>query len=67
MITLEAVMAWITLLPKVVDGGKNLFDVIKAVLVNNGIDHDTAALDAAILDADKRKAIADAEAKGTPA
>jgi hypothetical protein len=62
-VEIEAILSWVSLLPKLIDAGGAVYAEIKTILTDNGIDHDTTSLDAAIADADRRKSIADAEAK----
>jgi hypothetical protein len=65
---LTIALNWVTLGTAIFKKGQAAWDDIKAVLVKHGIEHDTEALDAAILDADRRKALAVQDAAGpTPA
>ena len=65
-ISFTAIVQWIGLLQQIVTGGTTVWDKIKAILVDHGIDADTAALDAVILDAAARKAQAQADATPPP-
>lgn len=60
---LSALMQWITLGQSVVDKGAAAMAAVKAAAAAHGIEQDTAALDAVILDAERRKAIAQHEAQ----
>lgn len=51
----NAVLNWITLGQQVVEKGASVMNQIRAVLAANGIEADTAALDAVIADAERRK------------
>lgn len=57
-----AVMAWLRILPQVVQAGVGVFAQIKGVLQDNGVDADTAELDRVIADAEARRQRAEAEA-----
>lgn len=61
--TLQAILQWITLLGQIEQKGSAAFAAVKQALANHGIEADTAALDAVIADAARRKALAEAEAR----
>lgn len=64
MITVAAIIQWIALGQQVFEKGSAVWSQIQAVLAANGIEADTAELDKVIIDAERRKAIAEAEANG---
>ena len=61
---LQEVLKWLALAQQIKAAGEGPWNQIKAVLAANGIEADTAALDVVIADADRRKALAEADAKG---
>lgn len=61
---LAAVLQWLDIAQQIEAKGEGVWTAIKAVLVDHGIEADTAALDAAIADAARRKALAEHEAAG---
>lgn len=61
-LTVPALLEWITLGEKLIDAGKGPFDAVMATVATHGITQDTAACEAVIIDAERRKAIAQAEA-----
>lgn len=63
MLTFAAIMQWITLGQQVFEKGASAFNAVKAALAANGIEADTAELDKVIADADRRKALAENEAR----
>lgn len=64
MITIAALIQWITIGEQVWQKGEGLWNQIKQVLADNGIDADTSKIDESIADADRRKGIAENEARG---
>lgn len=58
-----AVMQWIALGQQAIAKGAEVMAQIKGVLAANGIEADTAALDAVIADADRRKKLAEDDAR----
>lgn len=64
MLTVAAVIQWITIGQQVFAQGSGVWTQINAVLKANGIEADTAELDKVIIDAERRKAIAEAESRG---
>lgn len=62
--TIPALIEWIALGEKVIAAGKGPLSAVVAAAAAHGIAADTAQLDAVILDAERRKAIAAAEASG---
>lgn len=60
----KAIVAWIQLGQKVFQAGAPAWNSIKAALAQHGIETDTEELNAVIVDAERRRAIAEAEAKG---
>jgi hypothetical protein len=62
--TLDALFQWFSVFQKIVLAPSAVFTDIKRVLAAHGIEADTAALDAVIADASRRKAIAQREAAG---
>jgi hypothetical protein len=62
VITIAAIVAWIQIGQQVFEAGTDLWREIKDLLKDHGIDADNEALDAAILDAEARKARALADA-----
>jgi hypothetical protein len=63
-ISFAAALQWIQVGQKVIQAGAPVLAEIKATMARHGIEADTSALDAVIVDAARRKAIAEAEAKG---
>jgi hypothetical protein len=61
---LQAALKWLALAQQIIAAGSGPWNQIKAVLAAHGIEADTAALDEAIADAGRRKAQAEADAKG---
>lgn len=61
---LETAMKWLALGQQIVERGTLVWEQIKLVLSQHGIEADTVALDAVIADADRRKAQAEADARG---
>lgn len=61
--TLQAIFQWLALLQQLEQKGSAAFAAVKQVLATHGIEGDTAALDAVIADAARRKALAEAEAR----
>lgn len=61
---LQTALKWLALGQQVIAAGAGPWAEIKAVMAAHGIEADTAALDAVIADADRRKALAEADAKG---
>lgn len=51
----QAALNWLALGQQVFEKGAGVYAQIKAVLAANGIEADTAALDAVIADAERRK------------
>ena len=62
--TIPALLEWIALGEKLINTGMGAIDAVKAAAVARGVEQDTAALDAVILDAERRKGIAAGEAAG---
>lgn len=62
--TIPALLEWIALGEKLISTGTGAIDAVKAAAAARGVEQDTAALDAVILDAERRKAIAAGEAAG---
>ena len=60
----QAILQWIGVLQRIQASGGTAYAEIKGVLAAHGIEADTAALDAVIADASRRKAIAQREATG---
>ena len=60
---LAALFKWIELGQQIVQAGLPALAAVKAALAANGIEADTAALEAVIEDAEKRKAEAEASAQ----
>ncbi len=60
---LQTALKWLALGQQVFAAGAGPWSQIKDVLAANGIEADTAVLDAVIADADRRKALAEADAK----
>jgi hypothetical protein len=60
-----AIFQWIALGQKVMAGGSAVYASVKAALAAHGIEADTDQLDAVIADAEKRKAMAEAETQAT--
>jgi hypothetical protein len=65
-ITIAALTEWLALGEKVIKAGAGAMAAVKAAAASQGVEQDTAQLDAVILDAERRKALAEAEAAGTP-
>jgi hypothetical protein len=63
MLSFAAMMQWFNIGKAVFQAGLPVFQQIQGVLANNGIQADTDALEADMIDADRRKAIADREAQ----
>lgn len=59
-----AIIQWIGIGQQIIASGSGLYSQIMGILRANGIQADTSALDEVIADADRRKAIAEAEARG---
>ena len=62
MPTLLIALQWLQVGQQVIAAGAGVWSQIQAVLRSNGIEADTSALDEVIADAERRKAIALAEA-----
>jgi hypothetical protein len=62
--TIAAMIQWVGLARQVFAVGSGLWTDIKRVLADHGVAADTAELDAVAADADRRKALAEAEARG---
>lgn len=62
--TIPALMQWIALGEKVLDAGKGPLNAVIAAAAAHGVEQDTAQLNAVIVDGERRKAIAAAEASG---
>lgn len=60
ILSVAAILQWVGLIQQLAPRWAQF----KAFLAENGIAEDTAALDAVIIDAERRKAIAEAEAAG---
>lgn len=60
---LQSVLQWLAIGQQVVQAGAGVMAQIRSVLEANGIEADTAALDQVIADADRRRAIAEREAR----
>jgi hypothetical protein len=61
---LQTALAWLSLGQQVITAGEDVWNQIKGVLAANGIEADNAHLDAVIADAARRKAQAEADARG---
>ena len=61
---LQTAMAWLAFGQKVIEGGTAAWNAIKAAAAASGIETDNAALDAVIIDAERRKEIAKRDAAG---
>lgn len=61
---LAGAVQWLEILQQIASKGKSAWDRIKQALADEGIDADNEKLDAIILDAERRKTIAENEAKG---
>lgn len=61
---LETAMKWLALGQQIVQRGTAVWEQIKGVLAQHGIEADTVALDDVIADADRRKAQAERDAIG---
>ena len=64
MFSIDFILKWIGILPQIAQAGSAAVAAVKGALAAHGIEADTAELDAVALDADRRKAIAEAEAAG---
>jgi hypothetical protein len=64
VLSIAAIIQWITLGQQVFERGSAVWAQIQGVLKANGIEADTSELDKVIIDAERRKAIAEAEAEG---
>lgn len=64
MITIAAIIAWIEIGKQVFDQGREVWDKIKPILIDHGIDADNAELDAAFVDAEARRERARRDADG---
>lgn len=62
--SLTSLLQWFTLLQQIVDKGEEAWGPVKAILAAHGIEADTSALDDVIVDAARRKALAEREAAG---
>jgi hypothetical protein len=60
----KSIVAWIELGRKVMEVGVPAWQSVKAALAEHGIEADNEALNDVIIDAEHRKAIAEAEAGG---
>jgi hypothetical protein len=60
---LKAVLQWIEIGQKVIEAGAPAWQSLKAALAKHGIETDTEQLNAVIIDAERRRLIAEAEAK----
>lgn len=60
---LQAALQWLALGQQVVAAGAGVLGQIQDVLKANGIEADTAALEQVIADADRRKALAERDAR----
>ena len=63
-LTVPALLEWIALGEKLIEAGKGPFNAVMATVATHGVTQDTTALDAVILDAERRKAIAAGEVAG---
>lgn len=63
-LTIPALLQWITLGEKLIAAGEGPLNAVLAAAAAHGITQDTAALNAVILDAERRKALAAADASG---
>lgn len=63
-LTIGAVQKWLSVLEDVLAIGQPAYDAVKSALAAQGIDAENAELDAVIVDADRRKALAHQEASG---
>lgn len=62
--TVASLAEWLTLGEKVIKAGSGALAAVKTALAAQGVEADTAQLDAVIVDAERRKALAEAEARG---
>jgi len=61
---MTAAIQWLALASQIMNGGEALWNKIKGVLAEHGIEADTSTLDGIIADAARRRAMAEADAKG---
>lgn len=64
--TIPALLEWVHLGEQLIASGQGAYNAVKDAAAAHGVLADTAQLDAVILDAERRKALAEAEAGDRP-